>query len=318
MAERLPPQVPFVVSAIFHYLGPAFAVLLFARVDALGVAWLRIASAAVVFALWRRPWRAVARLDGQGRRLLLAWGAVLATMNVCFYEAIARLPLATVAAIEFLPVIGLAALGARGPRNLAALALAVPGVYALTGVRVEGEPLGVALAFVNALLFAGYIVLADRAAGHGRLDGIDGLAGAMLVAAAAVTPAAGPAAVPALSDPIALAAGAGVGVCSSVIPYVCDQIALRRLTRATYALMVSLLPATATVIGIVVLAQIPSWREAAGVALVVAGVALHRSPGRDSAPDHGAPLKRAAVAVRAGRRARPRRGSSATPSGRRA
>ena len=65
MAERLPPQVPFVVSAVFHYLGPAFAVLLFARVDALGVAWLRIAAAAAVFALWRRPWRALAGLDAE-------------------------------------------------------------------------------------------------------------------------------------------------------------------------------------------------------------------------------------------------------------
>src|SRR5215213_5434954 len=100
-----PPHAYFVVSAVFHYLGPAFAVLLFARVDVLGVAWLRIAAAALVFALWRRPWQALA---GQARRLLLAWGAVLAVMNCCFYLAIDRLPLGTVAAIEFLPVIALA------------------------------------------------------------------------------------------------------------------------------------------------------------------------------------------------------------------
>ena len=99
--QRVPPHAYFVGSAIFHYLGPAFAVLLFVRVDALGVAWLRIASAALVFAAWRRPWRALRVLD---RRTLLAWGAVLALMNCCFYLAIERLPLATVAAIEFLPV----------------------------------------------------------------------------------------------------------------------------------------------------------------------------------------------------------------------
>src|SRR5213075_1872517 len=81
---------------------------------------------------------------------------------------------------------------------------------------------------------------------------------------------------PVLSDPTALAAGIGVGISSSVIPYVTDQLALRRLDRATYALMVSLLPATATVVGIVVLAQLPGITEVAGVALVVAGVALHR------------------------------------------
>jgi inner membrane transporter RhtA len=272
-----PPQVYFVGSAIFHYLGPAFAVLLFARVDVLGVAWLRIASAAVVFAAWRRPWRVFAR---EGRGLLVAWGAVLAVMNCSFYLAIDRLPLGTVAAIEFLPVIALAAIGARTPRNAAALALAVSGVYLLTDVRLQGEPLGVALAFVNAALFALYIVLGHRVAQRGPGGGIDGLGASMLVATVVVTPLAGWAAAPAVSDPVALLAGAGVGISSSVIPYVCDQLAMARLTRAAYALMVALLPATATAIGVVVLAQVPSLAEVTGVALVVAGVALHREPAR--------------------------------------
>jgi inner membrane transporter RhtA len=272
----VPPHAYFVVSAVFHYLGPAFAVLLFARVDVLGVAWMRIAAAAAVFALWRRPWRAFAALDAGGRRLLLAWGAVLAVMNACFYVAIDRLPLGTVAAIEFLPVIALAALGARTPRNASALVLAVAGVYVLTGLRLEGEPIGVALAFANALLFAAYIVLADRVAKHAGIGGVDGLAASMLVALVVVTPLGAAQAAPALLDPVALAAGAGVGLSSSVIPYVADQLAMARLPRATYALMVSLLPATATVIGVVVLAQVPSASEVAGVALVVLGVAAHR------------------------------------------
>jgi hypothetical protein len=102
-ADRVPPPAWFVVSATFHYLGPAFAVLLFARVDVLGVAWLRIASAALLLAAWRRPWRAWGRLEAAGRRLLVAWGAVLALMNACFYEAIDRLPLATVAAVHSSP-----------------------------------------------------------------------------------------------------------------------------------------------------------------------------------------------------------------------
>ena len=268
----MPPSAYFVGSAIFHYLGPSFAVLLFARVQPLGVAWLRIVSAALIFALWRRPWRAMRT------RLVVAWGVVLAVMNCCFYLAIDRLPLGTVAAIEFLPVIVLAALGARSVRNALALALAVPGVYLLTDVQLAGEPLGVALAFANALLFALYIVLAHRVAQHSGLGGIDGLAAAMLIAALVATPLSGWAAVPALDDPVAIAAGIGVGITSSVIPYVCDQLAMRKLARATYALMVSLLPATATVIGIVVLAQIPTWIEVLGVALVVAGVAVHREP----------------------------------------
>ena len=135
----MPPHVYFVVSAVFHYLGPAFAVLLFVRVEVLGVAWLRIAAAAAVFALWRRPWRVVRSLDRDGRRLLVSWGAVLALMNCCFYLSIDRLPLGTVAAIEFLPVVVLAAVGARTPRNAGALALAVGGVYLLTDVQLEGS-----------------------------------------------------------------------------------------------------------------------------------------------------------------------------------
>jgi inner membrane transporter RhtA len=265
--RRLPPHAYFVVSALFHYLGPAFAVLLFVRVEPLGVAWLRIAAAALIFAAWRRPRRFT--------RTVLAWGVVLAAMNCCFYEAIDRLPLATVAAIEFLPVIALAALGARTKRNAAALALAVPGVYLLTGVHLEGEPLGVALAIANAALFAAYIVLAHRAS---QDAGIDALGAAMIVAAVLVTPVAIHEAAPAFTDPVALLAGIGVGVSSSVIPYVADQLAMARLPRATYALMVALLPATATVVGLVVLTQVPSPTDVAGIAFVIAGVALHRAP----------------------------------------
>jgi inner membrane transporter RhtA len=275
-AARLPPHAYFVGSAVFHYLGPAFAVLLFARVDVLGVAWLRIAAAAAVFALWRRPWRLFARLDERSRATFVAWGAVLAVMNVCFYLAIDRLPLGTVAAIEFLPVIALAALGTRTWRNAAALALAVGGVYFLTDVRLEGEPLGVALALANAVLFAAYIVLGHRVAQGEQVSGIDGLAASMLIALVVVTPIGGWEALPAFTDPVALAAGVGVGIASSVIPYVCDQLAMARLARSTYAVLVSLLPATATVIGILVLAQVPTAVEVAGIALVVGGVAVHR------------------------------------------
>ncbi len=280
IAADLPPHGYFLVSAIFHYLGPSFAVLLFARVDVLGVAWMRIAAAAVIFAMWRRPWRTFAAVDRESRLLLLAWGGVLAAMNCCFYTAISRLPLGTVAAIEFLPVIALAALGARTPRNALALMLAVPGVYLLTDVQLAGEPLGLAFAFANAILFALYIVLADKVAKRPELSGIDGLAASMLIAAVAVTPVAGWQAVPALTHPTLILAGIGVGVSSSVIPYVTDQLALARLRRATYALMVSLLPAIATVTGILVLAQLPTAVQIVGIALVIAGVALHQqTPG---------------------------------------
>jgi inner membrane transporter RhtA len=276
LAAGAPPESFFVGSAVFHYLGPAFAVLLFALVEPLGVAWLRIVTAAAVFALWRRPWRVFVGLDGRRRQTVVAMGVVLAIMNVCFYISIDRLPLGTVAAIEFVPVIALAAFGMRTARNVLALVSAVIGVYLLTGVRIEGEPLGVAFAFANAALFAVYIVLAHRVAQGRQMGGIDGLGAAMLVAALVVMPIGGRSALPALLDPVALAAGIGVGISSSVIPYVCDQLAMARLSRASYSLMVSLLPATATIVGIVVLAQIPTSTEVVGVGLVVAAVGVHR------------------------------------------
>jgi inner membrane transporter RhtA len=275
-ALSVPPEAILIVSALFHYLGPSFAVLLFGYIDVLGVAWLRIVSAAVVFAVWRRPWRAWRNLDSAGRWSILTWGMVLALMNCAFYLAIARLPLATVAGIEFLPVIALAALGSRSWRNLAALALAVAGVYLLTGVVLAGEPIGVAFAFANAALFAAYIVVGHKVAAHGARAGIDSLALAMLVAAVVVTPLSGGSAAPAFAHPAMLLAGIGVGIASSVVPYVLDQLAMARVKRSTYALLISLLPATATVVGLIVLAQVPTLVEAAGVGLVVVAVGVHR------------------------------------------
>src|SRR5438105_4866808 len=203
IAASAPPQSYLVGSAVFHYLGPAFAVLLFARVEPLGVAWLRIVTAAGVFALWRRPWRGFAKLDAEGRRTVIAMGATLAIMNCCFYMSIARLPLGTVAAIEFLPVIGLAAAGARTLQNAAALVSAIAGVYLLTHIRIVGQPAGVAFAFANAALFAVYIVLAHRIAQGRQISGIDSLGAAMLLATIAVTPIGGWLAAPALLDPVA-------------------------------------------------------------------------------------------------------------------
>lgn len=260
---------------MFHYLGPSFAVLLFARVPVLGVAWLRIAAAAVVFGVWRRPWGLLCE------PLVLAWGATLAAMNCCFYEAIARLPLGTVAAIEFLPVIALAAFGARTARNALALVLAVGGVALLSDLQLSGQPLAFAFALANAALFALYIVLAHRAARHPGISGLNGLGAAMLIALVLVTPIGARQVVTVIGDPVVLLAGVAVGLCSSVIPYVTDQLAMARLSRASYSVMVALLPATAVVVGVVVLAQLPSVLELAAVVLVIAGVGLHRDAARD-------------------------------------
>jgi len=282
-AAGLPPVSFFVVSAIFHYLGPSLAVLLFARIAAPGVLWLRIFGAAATFAGWRRPWRLAGRLDRRQLVTLLALGGVLAGMNALFYLAVARLPLATVGAIEFLGTVVLAALGARTRRNAAALALCVGGVAVLTAIQIGASPLGLVFAFGNCAGFMLYVMLGHRVANTRVSDvfgGIDQLGAAMLIAAVVVTPAGLGAALPAFAHPAWLAWGIGVGVCSSVIPYVTDQLAMARLPRATFALMLALLPAFAVVVGAVVLHQIPSVRELAGIALVVAGVAIHQADTR--------------------------------------
>ena len=285
--RRVPPHAYFLVSAIFHYLGPAFAVLLFAHVSVLGVAWLRIATAAIIFAAWRRPTRlarVVARRTWAERRLLLALGVVLGLMNACFYLAIARLPLGTVGAIEFLGPITLAALGARSRRNLCALCLAVAGVWLLTDVRLAGQPLGFVFAFANCALFMLYVILGHRIAADGGSAGIDRLGVAMLVALLTITPIGLADAVTTFPQPLLLLAGAGVGICSSVIPYVTDQLAMARLPRATFALMLSLLPACATLIGVLVLRQVPTLVEVLGVALIICGVAVHQEATPHTAP----------------------------------
>ena len=289
VTDRVPPHMFFLVSAVFHYLGPAFAVLLFAHVSVLGVTWLRIASAAMVFAVWRRPWRIIATQSWAQRRSLLALGVVLGLMNTCFYQAIARLPLSTVGAIEFIGPILLAALGMRTPRNVTALMLAAAGGWVLTGVRLGGEPLGYLFAFANCILFMLYVVLGHRIAQNGGTTGIDRLGLAMLIAMLTVSPLGFRDALPAFQQPRLLWAGIGVGVCSSVIPYVCDQLAMARLSRATFALLLALLPASATVIGIILLHQIPTVMEFMGILLVAAGVALHKE--RDMLPKHGSNLQ---------------------------
>ncbi len=288
--ERVPPQAYFVNSAVFHYLGPAFAVLLFARVDVLGVAWLRIAAAAALFLAWRRPWRVFRGSSWAQRRLLVGMGAVLATMNVFFYLAIDRLPLGTVGAIEFLGPILLAALGARTPRNALALLGAVAGVYLLVDVRLVGEPLGYVFAFANAAGFMAYTILGHRLAADGGVGGVDRLGAAMVIALIAVSPVGLAQVVPTFTQPALLAAGIGVGICSSVIPYVSDQLAMARLPRATFSLMLALLPATAVAIGVLVLGQIPTGAEIVGVGLVVAAVALHRARDADAASSRRQPV----------------------------
>jgi inner membrane transporter RhtA len=272
LPHRLPPPSLFVTGAISQYVGSALAVLLFASVPAAGVAWLRVLASAGVLLAWRRPWRS----GWSGRRLALvgAFGVTLALMNVCFYEAIDRLPLGTAVAIEFCGPIAVAALGSRTRRDAAALVLAVAGVLALTDVHLTGSPGGRALAAGAGVLWAGYVVLGHRVAAEAAIAPQDGLALGMAIGAVGLAPALVPSAVPALESPPLLAACLAVGIMASVVPYGLEQIAMRRLPRGRFALLLALLPATAAIVGAVILGQVPGALETAGIALIVAAASL--------------------------------------------
>ncbi len=165
--------------------------------------------------------------------------------------------------------------------------LAIAGVAALTDIRIVDEPLGFVFAFANCAGFMLYVILGHKVANTnpddsdsdgagGALSGIDQLGAAMLVAAILATPFGISGAVPTFTHPTWLLWGIAVGLCSSVIPYVTDQLAMARLRRATFALMLAILPATATAIGLLVLGQVPTWQDLAGIGLVILGVALHQ------------------------------------------
>jgi inner membrane transporter RhtA len=272
IVARLPAPSLFILGALSQYVGAALAVLLFASVPAAGVAWLRVVAAAAVLVAWRRPWRRAwprARL-----RLVSAFGLALGLMNLCFYLAIDRLPLGTAVAIEFCGPIAVAALGSRTPRDVAALVVAAVGVLALADVHVGGSPGGLALAGAAGIFWAAYIVLGHRLAGDTAIRAQEGLALGMAIGALGLAPVLVSSAAPALSNPLLLGACLLVGIASSVVPYALEQIAMRRLARARFALLLALLPATAAIVGAVVLGQVPGLVEAAGIAAVVLAASL--------------------------------------------
>lgn len=275
-AESVPPQAWFAVSAIFHYLGPSFAVLLFPAVGVLGVAWMRVASAALIFAPWTKPWKTLREADSEARWLMLGLGLCLAVMNTAFYLALDRLPMSLVAAIEFMGTTGVAVYGLRTRRNFIALALAVLGVFILIDVTWSSDWVGLFWAFLNGALFVGYIILGHKASEKGAGDGIQLLGASMSIAFLCLMPIGFAQALQALTSIELILAGIGVGVCSSVIPYICDQLSMSRLPRSSYALLLALLPAAATIIGIIVLSQIPSSTDIIGILLVMTGVATHK------------------------------------------
>ncbi|MGQ0573390.1 MAG: EamA family transporter [Pseudonocardia sp.] len=262
------------------YLGAALAVGLFDRMSPSGVAVLRLVGAAAVLLAWRRPGRAAWR--GTALFGAVAFGLATGVMNLAFYEAIARLPLGTAVAIEFCGPVLVAAVASRRARDVAAVVLAALGVALIADVRWSGSPSGVLWALAAAVMWTAYILLAKRVAQTGA--GLDGMAVGFAVASVLLAPVLLFTPLAPLADPVVLGLAVGVGVLSSVVPYVLDQVVLRRVGRARFAVLLALLPATATVIGLIALGQVPGLLEAVGIGAVVAAVALRSRDRNDHPP----------------------------------
>jgi inner membrane transporter RhtA len=277
--------VVFVIGAISQYVGAAIGVFLFETTEPATVAWLRAAAAAVALVGWRRPWRREWNRRQAGAALM--FGLVTIGMNIAIYEAMARIPLGTAVAIEFLGPTAVAAAGSRRPRDVAAVGLGLAGVLLLAGVEFDTNLTGVLFALVSAAMWAGYILLGKRVADTG--DGFDSLAVGMSLAAVLLAPAI---LVPqaaingsVFADPRVWLLGLCIGLLSTAIPYVLDQLVFVQIRSANFALLLALLPVTATLIGVVVLRQIPAPAEIAGIALVVLALLLSAGDSADTQPE---------------------------------
>jgi inner membrane transporter RhtA len=264
-------------------LGAAASTSLFATVGPAGAAWLRLSWAAVIFIVIARP-----RPWAMGRRDLvdaIALGLVSAGMTVLFFEAIARVPLATAVACEFLgPLTVAVARRSRrsGRHGLAWPALAGAGVLLVTQPW-EGSvnPAGIGYALAAATCWASYILLTQRVGD--RLTGLTGLAISMPVAALLAAAIAAPQALSRVTAG-AVVAAAGLALLLPVLPYALELLALRRLESAAFGTLMSVEPAAALLVGIVVLGQAPRPTQALGVLLVTAAAGGATRTGRRSTP----------------------------------
>lgn len=283
---RVPAPALFVASGLTQYLGAALAVGLFAQIEPAGMAWLRVLVAAAVLLAWRRPWRL--RWTRRDVMLAAAFGTALGLMNVAFYIAIAHLPLGTAVAIEFIGPVAVAAVTGSGWRERVGIVLAACGVVLLAGVTLtlgrQDAQIGLIAILSAAACWSAYILLGRRVATTG--DGVTRLAVAMTAAAVVLAPFLARLGAPVLGSPRLAAAVVGVAVLSSVIPYAVEQVVLRRVTPAAFAVLLAMLPATAAIIGAVVLRQWPHVLDVVGLALVSGAIALasvRRRPAVDEA-----------------------------------
>ena len=276
--DRVPAPLLFLIAGASQYTGAAIAVGLFPLMPPHTVAWLRSVVCAVILLVLVQPWR---RQNWTLRTFTQSavFGVVLMTMNMLFYIAIEYLPLGAAVAIEFAGPVAVAAWGGRTLRQRIAIVLAAFGVVAISvfGLDWAGADsgwylaLGVACALAAGTAWAGYMLIGGRIVTE--RDGISSLAVGTAAASVAFAPIAAPWAGPALQiDVIGIVIA--VGVLTSVIPYMLDQVTLRRLRIETFALLNALLPASATAIALLMLQQRPTPWELVGLAAVSVAVAL--------------------------------------------
>jgi inner membrane transporter RhtA len=246
--------------------GAALAVNLMPRAGALGVVTLRLLAAAVVLLLVCRP-----RLRGHSRTdwgTVLAFGVTLGAMNGLFYQAVDRIPLGAAVTLEVLGPLALSVLASRRLINAVWAALALAGVFLLSGGDFGAlDPVGVAFALAAGAMWAAYIVFSARTGR--RFPQADGLALAMGVGALLMLPLGIAESGTKLADPVTIALGSAVAIMSSVLPYTLELLALRRLPAPTFAILMSLEPALAATAGFLVLGQTLSPVQAAAIALVI-------------------------------------------------
>jgi inner membrane transporter RhtA len=262
-------------------LGLAVAVGLIDRIGAEGAAWLRLVWAGVLFLVVVRPRRAAFTRTTFGICVLL--GIVTALISMLFMAALARIPMGTASALEFLGPLGVAMVSGRGRGRWAWPALAAAGVVALTQPwHGRIDVIGVGFALTAAVCWAAYILLTQRV-GDG-VSGLQGLGVSMPVAAVVATAAVGPFVVPRMTPDMILI-GLGLALLVPIVPFTLELLALRRLNTAAFGTLMSLEPAFALLIGFLVLHQVPGPAGIVGVALVVAaGIGAARGGSRVPPP----------------------------------
>ncbi|WP_240974423.1 EamA family transporter [Crystallibacter degradans] len=257
-------------------IGLAVSVGLVDRLGAGGVAWLRLAWAAVILVAIARPWRI--RFSATALRTCVLLGVATAGMTILFMAAAERLPLGTAVALEFLGPLGVALVRGRGVSRLWAL-VAGAGVVALTEPwHGQTDGVGVLFALGAALCWAAYILLTQRAGD--AAEGLGALAVSMPVAALVATFTVGPEAFAHL-DWRLLLVGVGLALLLPVVPFSLELLALRRLTAAAFGTLMCLEPAIGMIVGLAFLGQVPSPFAILGIALVIAaGIGATRTGNR--------------------------------------